>query len=478
MRKREIYTTRIESLAFEGKGIGKLDGKIVFVRNATPGDLAKIQIIKNKQNYAEAKLIDILETSKYRTEPICKHFGICGGCSFQNLTYAEQLVWKRRFVQDSFEKIAKIESINVNPPIPSSKIYGYRNKTEFTFGDSRWLTKEEIALSKTIHNKNFALGFFIPKRYDKILNIEECFLHPFKANAILNLIKNKAIELSIPAYNIRAHTGFLRNLVFRYSMVSNELMVILIITTQIGRKEEKFLDWFKSELPKENIDHIILGYNDSYSPIAGGEIETIKGKNYLLENVLNIDFKISPFSFFQINPFQVDNFVQQVLNYADCKNKIVWDLYCGAGTLSLPLAQSNSFVIGIELSDDAIDDAKENAKLNNINDVKFHKMDLQSRNIGELLKHLVTPDAVVIDPPRSGMHKNLVEAIIRIKPKRIVYVSCNPTTQARDYEVMKDIYKIEEIQPIDLFPQTYHIESIALLELKSRRKICQISKHY
>lgn len=466
MKNKEIYTTRIESLAFEGKGIGKLDGKVVFVRNGIPGDLVKIQIIKNKQNFAEAQLIDILESSKYRTEPLCKHFGICGGCSFQNLIYTEQLVWKRRFVQDSFEKISKIESINVNPPIPSSKTYGYRNKTEFTFGDSRWLTKEEIALRKTILYKNFALGFFIPKRYDKILDIEECFLHPFKANAILKLIKNKATELSVPAYNQRLHTGFLRNVVFRYSKGANELMVILTITTQIGRKEEQFLDWFKSEFPKENIDHIILAYNDSYSPTACGKIETIKGKNFLLENVLDFDFKISPFSFFQINPFQVDNLIQQVLHYADCKNKIVWDLYCGLGTLSLPLAISSSFVIGIELSDDAIGDAKENAKLNYINNVKFYKMDLQSRNICELLKQLETPDVVVIDPPRSGMHKNLVEAIIRIKPKRIVYVSCNPTTQARDYEFMKDIYKIEEIQPFDMFPQTYHIESIALLELK------------
>ncbi|MGQ9818668.1 MAG: 23S rRNA (uracil(1939)-C(5))-methyltransferase RlmD [Candidatus Kapaibacteriales bacterium] len=466
MKKKEIYITRIESLAFEGKGIGKLDGKVVFVRNAVPKDLAKIQIIKNKENFAEAQLLDILEPSNSRTEPLCKHFGICGGCSFQNLNYTEQLVWKSKFVQDSFKKIAKIESININPPLPSSKIYGYRNKTEFTFGDSRWLIKKEIALSETILNKNFALGFFIPKRYDKILDIEECFLHPFKANAILNLIKNKAIELSVPAYNIRAHTGFLRNVVFRFSRTLNELMVILVITTQIGTKEKEFLDWFKSELPKEKIEHILLAYNDSYSPTANGKMETIKGKNYLFENVLGFNFKISPFSFFQINPFQVDNFAQQVLNYADSKNKIVWDLYCGAGTLTLPLAKFGSLVCGVELNDDSIKDAKENANLNNIDNVEFYKMDLQSRNIIDFLKQLEPPDVVVIDPPRSGIHKNLTDAILKIKPKRIIYVSCNPTTQARDCEIMKEAYTIKEIQPIDMFPQTYHIESIALLEVR------------
>lgn len=464
MKNQETFTLPVESLAFEGKGITKLDGKVLFVRNALPGDIVEVKILRNKKNYAEAELLQVIEKSPNRIEPVCKHFGICGGCSFQNLDYTSQLIWKMRFIEDSFEKISKTDKIPLNFPIPSSQIFSYRNKTEFSFGASRWLTNEEIANIEKIENKNFALGFYLPNRFDKVLDIEECFLHPVKANKILNLIKNKAIELSLPAYNLKNHTGFLRNLVFRYSYLSNELMAILIVTNQIGVSEESFLDWFKFELTKESINHLILAFNDSYSPSTCGKIDVVKGENFLLENILGFQYKISPFSFFQVNPYQIENLVQKVIEFAQSKNKIVWDLYCGAGTFSLPLSRESSLVIGIELSTEAIDDAKENAKVNNIKNVIFHKIDLHHRAIGHVLKEFDEPDVVIVDPPRSGLHKNLVEALLQIKPKKIVYVSCNPTTQARDYLMMKSSYKIKELQPIDMFPQTYHIESIALLE--------------
>lgn len=462
MKSKEIHTLQIDSLAFEGKGIAKLNGKIIFVRNAIPGDVAKIQITKNKTNYAEADLVEIIKPSPNRIDPVCKHFGICGGCSFQNMDYPTQLIWKRRFVQDSFEKIAKIDHISVLDPIPSSKIFAYRNKTEFTFGPSRWLTNEEITNQEIIDRKNFALGYFIPGRYDKILDIEECFLHQSRSNKILNLIKNQAIELNIPAYNIKTHKGFLRNLVFRYSLGTNELMVILIVTTQIGAKEEKFLEWIKNDLPKEPIDNLILAFNDSFSPTAGGNTTTIKGNNFLFEKILGIKYKISPFSFFQVNPFQIENLVKKVLDFADCNEKIVWDLYCGIGTLSLPLAKESAYVFGIELVEEAVEDAKENAKLNNVDNAIFYTMDLHARNNSELLKNLEKPEILILDPPRSGVHKNLIEVILQFQPERVVYVSCNPTTLARDYEMLKSLYEIKEIQPIDMFPQTYHIESIAL----------------
>lgn len=469
MNTKQKVVTKIESLAFEGKGVARVDGKVVFVRYAVPNDIVEIELLRNKKNFAEGKITRIVEFSPFRIEPICKHFGVCGGCSFQNIPYEVQLEWKRRFVVDAFEKIGKISNVEIKSVLPSPKIFGYRNKMEFSFGTSRWLTDEEIETQTEISTKEkqFALGFHIPERFDKVLNINYCHLQDERGNTIVNSIRNKAFELDIPAYNLRNHIGFLRNLILRFSFTTNELLLNLVTTSQVGEKEKKYLDWFKENFTSsELVDQLLVTTNDSYSPTAFGTIEILKGNGYLFENIGEVRFRISPFAFFQVNTLQANNLVSKVIEYANAKEKIVWDMYSGAGTFSLPLAKVAKTVIGLESLESAVEDAKFNAQLNGIENAYFIAKDLHTKNILQELSKFPNPEVMIIDPPRSGIHKNLLNAIITIKPERIVYVSCNPTTQARDCQEFAKYYDLVEIQPVDMFPHTYHIESIALLVKK------------
>ncbi len=463
------YKVRIDSIAFEGKGVARLDGKVVFVRNAVPGDFLQIEMTKNKKSYSEGKIIEIIEPSPLRIEPLCNHFGVCGGCSFQNIPYDEQLKWKRQFVVDAFEKIAKLENLEIKEPIPSPKQFGYRNKMEFSFGTSRWITEEEVQKNIVLStkDKHFALGFHLPERFDKIINIDKCLLQDNRGNFILNEVRKKALELQIPAYNLRSHSGFLRNLVFRFSTSNNEILVNLVTTSQIQENEKTFLDWYGTCIRQlDNVEHLAHTINDSYSPTSYGEVKILKGSGYLFEKILNVEFRISPFSFFQVNTLQASSLVKKVIELANSDNQIVWDLYSGAGTFSLTIASKSKFVYGIELLEKTVEDAIYNANLNKIDNVKFFAKDLNSKKILQELLQLEPPNVVIIDPPRTGIHKNLLFSLTKILPESIVYVSCNPTTQARDcFELLK-FYNLVEIQPFDMFPQTYHIETIVLLVKK------------
>ncbi|MCX7909293.1 MAG: 23S rRNA (uracil(1939)-C(5))-methyltransferase RlmD [Ignavibacteria bacterium] len=456
----------VDTLAYEGKGVARAEGKVVFVRNGVPGDLLEVEIIKNKKNFAEGKILKILEPSPYRIDPICEHFGECGGCSFQNISYEQQLEWKHKFVADAFERIAKIPKVEIKKVIPASKIFGYRNKMEFSFGTSRWITEKEVQSGKDIDEgeKHFALGFHIPERFDKVLDINRCFLQDEKGNLIINAIREKAKEFRIPAYNLKTHFGFLRNVVLRFSALNGEITLNLVTTSKIGENEKNFLSWFETFFSKlEFITNLVHTTNDSLSPTVTGNYRIIKGTGYLFEELKGVRFRISPFSFFQVNTKQAESLVEKVIEYATPKDKMIWDLYSGAGTFSLPLARSAKKVIGFESVESAVEDAKFNAKLNNIENVSFFVKDLHTKKIFQELIEFEKPDIIIIDPPRTGIHKNLLLTISKILPEKIVYVSCNPTTMARDCYELSKYYKVVEIQPVDMFPQTYHIETIGLL---------------
>ncbi|TAL69539.1 MAG: 23S rRNA (uracil(1939)-C(5))-methyltransferase RlmD [Bacteroidetes bacterium] len=454
----------IESIGFEGVSIARNEGLVYIVKGGIPGEKVLAVEKKKKRRYTEAVVKEVIEPSEYRTVPACRYFGVCGGCTWQNLKYEQQLYWKRQHVIDSFNRITKTEPSEIADTIPSPKIYRYRNKMEFSFGSSRWLTEEEIEQTDDISDKSFALGLHVPGRYDKVLDIEECYLIDEKAVHLLNEARNKALELSIQPFNEKTHKGFLKNLVFR-NVSSGDSMLIMISTDIKEESEKKFIEWFFYELKnKYLISSAVHAVNNSVNTVAIGEIKRIEGKEYLIEKIDGVKFKISPFSFFQTNTEQLPVFMNEIIRIADFKkDDIVWDLFCGTGAISLLVSRDVKSVFGFELSENSIADAKENSKLNEIANTGFFCADLNSKNIKEILLGIPKCDIMIIDPPRAGMHNNLIDTILRVAPDKIVYVSCNPATQARDCGLLAEHYQIQEIQPVDMFPQTYHIESIAKL---------------
>ncbi|MCX7736023.1 MAG: 23S rRNA (uracil(1939)-C(5))-methyltransferase RlmD [Candidatus Kapabacteria bacterium] len=462
----------IESAAFTGVGVARLDNLVYFVKGAVPGDIVKARIIKKKKKHCEAVIEEIIVPSAHRIEPICSHFGICGGCSWQNLDYSQQIFWKRQHVIDSFQRIAGLNVETYNETVPSERQFFFRNKMEFSFGDSRWLTDEEIQSESEIHNKNFALGLHIAGRFDKILDIQECYIQPEFGNKILNLIRNKALEFDVKAYNLKSHNGFLRNLIIRSSLYSSEMMIILLTDEIKEESDKKFLNWYYEEFSKEMPENISVlhSFHTGFSPVYFGDYIIIKGKDYLIEEIDGIKFRISPFSFFQTNSYQLNKFIKYIVNSADItSDSIVWDLYCGAGSITLPASKRAKEIFGFEISESSIKDANTNKEMNNIENANFYSIDLHSKEISSKLKEFPEPVRIIIDPPRAGMHKNLIQVIKEIAPPKIVYVSCNPTTQARDCAELSEIFEVKSVTPFDMFPQTYHIESIAVLERKLRQ---------
>lgn len=465
----EHVELEIESIAYEGVSVARSENKVYFVKGGLPGEKVTAKITKKKKSFAEATVVEIYNESPDRIKPECKHFGICGGCSWQNLSYEKQLFWKRDHIVDAFQRIGKISPGEIFNTMPAKKIFEYRNKMEFSFGPSRWLTEDEIGITEDIADKKFALGLHIPGRFDKILNIDECKIEPAVWSEVLVKIREKAVELGLIAYHVRFHDGFLRNLIFRKTELKNEIMAILITTEPVEDNELSFIDWYISEIPKlfPQITHLVHAVNNSFSPVAIGECNHIKGGEFLTESILGVEYRISPFSFFQTNSSQLDNFISKIIEFADLKpTDVVWDLFCGTGSISLPAAKIAKMVYGLELVQSAISDARTNADFNSIKNVKFHCEDLNSKRLYEILNYLPLPDKIIADPPRAGMHKNLAEWLRDSNVPTIVYVSCNPATQARDCQILSENYDVVKIQPVDMFPQTYHIESIALLQRK------------
>jgi 23S rRNA (uracil1939-C5)-methyltransferase len=469
-RKNKYKELFVESIGFEGISIARDEGKVYFVKGGVPGDKVNAKILKKRKNYTEAMIEDLIEPSKDRIDPICNYFEFCGGCTWQNISYQDQLEWKKKHVKDAIERIGGINEFELHDTFPSVKEFHYRNKMDFTFGAARWLTPAEINSDEKIDDKDFALGLHVRGRNDKILDIKKCHIQLDIANDILNTVRDLSLEMDISAYHVYDKVGFLRNLVVRYSLYQNSIMLIFVTNSIQNEKEKDFIKKCAEILPKkfEIISSIIHAINDKISPVAIGVPELVYGEDELTEKILDVEYKISPFSFFQTNSYQLDNFIGKILDYAEIKNDdIVWDLYCGTGSITLPAAKSCKKIYGFELVESSINDAKRNAEQNQIGNVEFYSTDLHEKNIPDLLHSIKKPDVMIIDPPRAGIHKNLIDHLLEIAPKKLVYVSCNPATQARDLAILCTKYDLLEVQPFDMFPQTYHIESIAKLELKA-----------
>lgn len=467
-KPREYAEVTIDSIGFEGKAIGRVDGMVYFVDGAVAGDVVRAEIRKKKKNYVEAKVSEILVPSPLRTTPVCRYFGVCGGCKWQDLAYSEQIAWKKRNVQDAFERLGKIPFGKLHDTLPCESQFYYRNKMEFSFGDSRWLTDAEIQSGEEIR-RDFALGLHVPARFDKVLDVEECFLQSQTSSMIVNSVRQAALEFGTQVYQTRSHEGFLRNLVIRNSRASGEIMVILVTSPLASDADTQFLHWFTAELPSlfREVATTIHAITTAKNTVAGGEPHILSGSGFITETILGVNFRISPFSFFQTNTNQAENLFSIALKYADIQpNQIVWDLYCGTGSISLCAAQKAKEVIGLELVESSILDARHNAELNGIENVSFFVENIEKAVASEIFTRLPKPDVIIIDPPRAGLHPAVAQKLPEFGAPVIVYVSCNPATQARDCALLSEFYDVVELQPVDMFPNTYHIETVAKLVRK------------
>ncbi|RPI17771.1 MAG: 23S rRNA (uracil(1939)-C(5))-methyltransferase RlmD [Ignavibacteriae bacterium] len=464
-QKDEILELTVTDLSFEGKGVARTSSDfVVFVNNVIPGDVIKAQVRKVKKNYAEAKLTEIITASALRAVPLCEYFGTCNGCKMQNLEYAHQLEFKRKIVHNAFERIGGFENINVPATIGSDEIYYYRNKLEFSFSNSRWLTNEDKDNEKA--DRSFALGFHIPKFIDKVIDIRRCYLQSELSNKILNLTRDffKSRKLSI--YSTHTHSGYLRYLIIRQSPVTGEIMVNLITSEE----KQNLINEFSKELQEAvpEVTTFINTISTSKAQVASGEKSfEIFGEGYITEQVGKYKFVISPLSFFQTNTLQAKKLFDTVLEFGKFTGKEnVLDLYCGCGAISLYISEHVNKVMGVELSNESILSAHENAELNNVTNCDFVSYDVKDYLGIIKSEKSVRYDTFVIDPPRSGIHPKAAEYILEYEPDKIIYVSCNPTTQARDVKLLAEKYDITAIQPVDMFPHTYHVENVVKLEKK------------
>ncbi len=466
MEKGSEINLYIDSWAFEGKGVARSDGKVIFIDGAVPGDTVKCVITRTKKSYCNAKVLEVLEASSDRITPKCKYFGLCGGCKMQNVAYDAQLRFKYHNVVDIFERIGGFKDLEIAPVIGSENHYFYRNKMEFTFSNRHWLFEEEIEENFT--DKPVGVGLHIPKRYDKILNIEECWLQSELSSAILNDVRIFAIQNKLDAYSTKTHTGYLRHLVIRTSTGTNELMVNLVTTYDNPEIMGRFTEYLLERNP--SISTIINNFTQRKSLVAFGEVEKIyHGSGSIIEKIGKYKFKISANSFFQTNTKQTERLYEIIKKFAGLKGKeTVYDLYSGTGSIAIYLSEDSREVFGIEVIESAVSDAYVNTELNNIDNCKFLTGDIKEKLTKDTTwrNGLILPDVIILDPPRSGTHPKVITELIKMKPKSIVYVSCNPATQASDLkQLVEGGYKIVTIQPIDMFPQTYHIETVVLLNL-------------
>lgn len=448
----------IESAAAEGKAIARVDGKVIFIPFAAPGDIADIKVNRQKKNYAEATLLSIKEASKSRIEPRCVHFGKCGGCKWQHVEYSEQLKFKESQVKEDLKRIAKTEVEEFLPIIGCSIIYNYRNKLEFTFSNKAW----EEHFDKENPKRLPALGFHIPGMFDKVLDLETCHLAPETANSIRETIKAEAIRQDLSFFDIREQKGFLRNLMLRRNS-DNEWMVVLIVGENNIDAIENLFSIVMPQLPQVTEWCYVINEkkNDSWSDL---EVQTYKGKGFLIEKMEDLKFKIRPQSFFQTNAAQALKLYSITREFAGLTGKEnVYDLYTGTGSIAQFVAKGAAFVTGIEYVEAAIVDAKENAILNKLENTAFYAGDMKLVLNDELVARHGKPDVIITDPPRDGMHPDVVAKINELLPEKIVYVSCNPATQARDIALLEVNYSVKKIQAVDMFPHTHHVESVALL---------------
>jgi len=453
----------------KGKTIAKApDGKVVFLPNAVPGDIVDVQTFKQRSGYYEGKATVFHKLSDKRTQAACEHFGTCGGCKWQHMDYSHQLFYKEKEVVNNLKRIGHLELSEITPILGSKDHYFYRNKMEFSFSDSRWLTQEEIASEKDLGDRN-ALGFHIPGMWDKILDVKKCWLQGDPSNAIRNAVKDFAIKHQIPFFNTRQQTGVLRTLMIRNTSIG-EWMVVVQFFKEDLKKRTALLDHLKTTFPEiTSLQYIINGKaNDT---IYDQEVICYDGRDHIFEEMEGLRFKINAKSFYQTNSDQAYNLYKITREFAGLTGKeLVYDLYTGTGTIAQFVAKNALKVIGVESVPDAIRAAKENAVLNQIDNVDFFVGDMKTVFNTEFIETHGHPDVIITDPPRDGMHKDVVAQILKITPEKIVYVSCNSATQARDLALLDSEYKISKTQAVDMFPQTHHVENVVLLEKRNPKK--------
>jgi 23S rRNA (uracil1939-C5)-methyltransferase len=465
-RKNKTQTfTNIEVIdaGAKGKTVAKApDGKVIFLSNAVPGDVVDVFAFKKRRAYYEGKATIFHKLSDKRTKPVCEHFGTCGGCKWQDMNYSHQLFYKEKEVTNNLVRIGHLELPVVNPIIGSKKQYFYRNKMEFSFSDSRWLNVVEINSELEIGDKN-ALGFHIPGMWDKILDIKICHLQEDPSNAIRNSIKTFAIENELEFFNTRNQTGLLRTLMIRTTSIG-EIMVLLQFFKEDKAKRELLLDFIAKEFPQITSLQYVIN-NKANDTIYDQNVICYKGRDHVFEEMESLRFKINAKSFYQTNSDQAYELYKITRDFAGLSgDELVYDLYTGTGTIAQFVAKNCKKVVGIESVPEAIEAARENAQLNNIKNVEFFVGDMKSAFNDSFLETHGHPDVIITDPPRDGMHKDVVNQLIKIGSDKIVYVSCNSATQARDLALLDELYKVIKVQPVDMFPQTHHVENVVLLE--------------
>jgi 23S rRNA (uracil1939-C5)-methyltransferase len=457
-----LKNIRIEALAAEGKSIARTEGKVVFVDHGAPGDLVDIQITRKKKNYLEGYVIQFHEYSPIREIPFCEHFGTCGGCKWQHIPYFMQLENKQQQVIDNLTRIGKISLPEVNPIKGSNLTKYYRNKLEYTFSSVRWLEKQEIETGDEMDRNG--LGFHIPGKFDKVLDIKNCYLQPEPSNRIREEVKTFAMAHKMPFFNIRQGEGLMRNLIIRTSG-TGEIMVIVQFFHE-DERNEKLLAHVKNTFPEVTSLMYVINpkKNETFNDL---EVKCFSGNPFILEKMEEIHFRVGPKSFFQTNFHQAFELYKLTREFAGLTgNEIVYDLYTGTGTIANFVAARAKKVIGLEYVEMAIQDAKINSEINGILNTEFYAGDIKDLLNQDFLRKHGKPDVVITDPPRAGMHEDVVKMLLQSAAERIVYVSCNPATQARDLAILDPLYKVTRVQPVDMFPQTHHVENIALLELR------------
>jgi len=454
----------IIDIAEEGKGVGKAGELVLFVEKAVPGDIADIEVYRSKKNFGEGRIAKLKQASPYRTEAFCEHFGTCGGCKWQHMTYEAQLKFKQKSVADALTRIAKIDVEGMSPIIPSPQDKYYRNKLEYTFSNKRWLMDGENRTDEPMNMD--ALGFHIPGRFDKILDVNHCWLQAEPSNRLRNSIREFAIKHGYRFYDLKAHGGALRNLIVRTSS-TGEVMVIVVFAFVDQEEINKLMAFVEESFPE--ITSLLYIVNQKKNDtIFDQEVIAWRGPEYIMEEMDGIKFRIGPKSFYQTNSIQAKRLYEVARDFAGFKgDELVYDLYTGAGTIANFIAGSVREVVGIEYVPSAIEDAKINAAINNIANTKFYAGDMKDELSPEFISKHGKPDVIITDPPRAGMHPDVVNRLMEIEAPKIVYVSCNAATQARDLLVLKEKYEVVKIQPVDMFPHTQHVENVVLLVLRS-----------
>ena len=455
----------ITDVAAEGKALAKVNDLVMFVPYVVPGDVVDLQVKRKKNKYAEAVAVKFHEYSPKRAVPFCQHYGVCGGCKWQCLSYEDQIKYKQKQVTDNLTRIGKVELPEISPILGSEKTEFYRNKLEFTFSDKRWLTEEEVKAEVKYDQMN-AVGFHIPGAFDKVLAIEKCWLQDDISNQIRNTIRDYAYEHGLAFYNIRNHEGLLRNLMIRTSS-TGELMVLL----QVRVSADKDLDDTKSLLAHvadkfPQITSLLYVVNNKCNDTINDlDVEVFKGNDHIFEEMEGLRFKVGPKSFYQTNSEQAYNLYKVARDFAGLTgDELVYDLYTGTGTIANFVSRQAKKVVGIEYVPEAIEDAKVNSAINGIENTLFYAGDMKDMLTQDFINEHGRPDVIITDPPRAGMHNDVIDVILFAEPKRIVYVSCNPATQARDLQLLGVKYKVMAVQPVDMFPHTHHVENVVLLE--------------